>query len=144
MFRVTRRYGFAASHRLHSDRLSEAENARVYGKCNNPYGHGHNYFLEVSARGPADQTTGLAAHLGDLDNLVKREVLAQFDHSNLNLDTDAFRGSVPTTENLAREIARRLKGNWRNAFPGRWPEFEKVRIAETDRNIFEVRADEVE
>ena len=144
MFRVTRRYGFAASHRLHSDRLSEAENARVYGKCNNPYGHGHNYCLEVSARGPADQTTGLAAHLGDLDSLVKHEVLAPFDHRNLNLDTDAFLCSVPTTENLAREIARRLKANWRNAFPGRWPELEKVRIAETDRNIFEVRADEVE
>lgn len=144
MFRVTRRYGFAASHRLHSDRLSEAENARVYGKCNNPYGHGHNYFLEVSARGPVDQTTGLAAHIGDLDNLVKREVLARFDHRNLNLDMDAFRGSVPTTENLAREIARSLKRSWRNAFPGRWPELEKVRIAETDRNIFQVRADEVE
>lgn len=144
MFRVTRRYGFAASHRLHSDRLSEAENARVYGKCNNPYGHGHNYFLEVSARGPADQTTGLAAHLGDLDNLVKREVLAPFDHRNLNLDTDAFLGSVPTTENLAREIACRLKRSWRKTFPGRWPELEKVRIAETDRNIFEVRADEIE
>jgi 6-pyruvoyltetrahydropterin/6-carboxytetrahydropterin synthase len=144
VFRVTRRYGFAASHRLHSDRLSGEENARVYGKCSNPYGHGHNYVLEVSARGPADERTGLAARLGDLDALVQREVLAAFDHRNLNADTDAFRDSVPTTENLALEIGRRLKRSWRAAFPGQWPELHKIRIAETERNIFELRADEIE
>lgn len=144
MFRVTRRYGFAASHRLHSDRLSEEENARVYGKCNNPYGHGHNYSLEVSARGAADEATGLTARLSDLDALVKREVLAPFDHRNLNADTDAFRDAVPTTENLAREIGRRLKRNWHSAFPGEWPKLDKIRIEETGRNIFELRADEIE
>jgi 6-pyruvoyltetrahydropterin/6-carboxytetrahydropterin synthase len=144
VFRVTRRYSFAASHRLHSDRLSEEENARTYGKCNNPYGHGHNYLVEVSARGPAGEETGLAVRLEDLDDLVRREVLAPFDHRNLNADTNAFRGSVPTTENLALEIARRLKRNWRAAFPGEWPKLEKIRIAETDRNIFEMSADEIE
>jgi 6-pyruvoyltetrahydropterin/6-carboxytetrahydropterin synthase len=144
VFRITRRYGFSASHRLHSDRLSEEENARVYGKCNHPYGHGHNYFLEVSARGPADEATGLAARVADLDALVKREVLARFDHRNLNADTDAFRDSVPTTENLALEIGRRLKRNWRSAFPGQWPELDKIRIEETERNIFELGADEIE
>lgn len=144
MFRVTRRYGFAASHRLHSLRLSEEENARIYGKCNNPYGHGHDYFVEVSARGPADETTGLAAPIGALDDLVRREILGPFDHRNLNADTDAFDDCVPTTENLAREIARRLKRGWRSAFPGEWPKLEKVRIAETRRNIFELEADEIE
>ena len=120
------------------------ENQRIYGKCNNPYGHGHNYSIEVSARGPADDSTGLAARIPVLDDLVKREVLAPFDHRNLNLDTDAFRDSVPTTENLAFEIGRRLKRNWSAAFPGEWPKLEKVRIAETERNIFELRVDEIE
>jgi 6-pyruvoyltetrahydropterin/6-carboxytetrahydropterin synthase len=144
MFRVTRRYTLAASHRLHSALLGDEENRRIYGKCNNPYGHGHNYSIEVSARGPADDSTGLAARIPALDSLVKREVLAPFDHRNLNLDSDAFRDIVPTTENLAFEIGRRLKRNWRAVFPGEWPELEKVRIAETERNIFEVRADEIE
>lgn len=144
MFRVTRRYAFAASHRLHSAQLSDEENQRIYGKCNNPYGHGHNYSIEVSARGPADSSTGLAARIPILDDLVKREVLAPFDHRNLNVDTDSFRDSVPTTENLAFEIGRRLKQNWSAAFPGEWPKLEKVRIAETERNIFELRVDEIE
>jgi 6-pyruvoyltetrahydropterin/6-carboxytetrahydropterin synthase len=144
MFRVTRRYAFAASHRLHTAQLSDEENRRIYGKCNNPYGHGHNYELEVSARGPLDAGTGLAAHVGTLDALVKREVLAPFDHRNLNADTDAFRDIAPTTENLAYEIARRLKHNWNSAFPSVWPKLEKIRIVETARNIFELRADEIE
>jgi 6-pyruvoyltetrahydropterin/6-carboxytetrahydropterin synthase len=144
MFRVTRRYAFAASHRLHSAQLTDEENQRIYGKCNNPYGHGHNYSIEVSACGPADDSTGLAARIPVLDDLVRREVLAPFDHRNLNIDTDAFRESVPTTENLAFEIGRRLKRNWRAAFPGEWPKLEKVRIAETERNIFELRVDEIE
>jgi 6-pyruvoyltetrahydropterin/6-carboxytetrahydropterin synthase len=144
VFRVTRRYAFAASHRLHSAQLGDEENRRIYGKCNNPYGHGHNYSIEVSAWGPANDSTGLAARIPALDDLVKREVLTPFDHRNLNIDTDAFRDSVPTTENLAFEIGRRLKRNWRVAFPGEWPKLEKIRIAETERNIFELRADEIE
>jgi 6-pyruvoyltetrahydropterin/6-carboxytetrahydropterin synthase len=144
MFRVTRRYAFAASHRLHSAHLSDEENQRIYGKCNNPYGHGHNYAVEVSARGPADDSSGLAVPIPVLDDLVRREVLMPFDHCNLNVDTGAFCDSVPTTENLAFEIGRRLKRNWSAAFPGEWPKLDKIRIAETDRNIFELRADEIE
>ena len=144
MFRVTRRYAFAASHRLHSAQLSEEENRRIYGKCNNPYGHGHNYAIEVSACGPVDDATGLAARIPVLDDLVKREVLTPFDHCDLNLDTSAFCNSVPTTENLAIEIGRRLKRNWSAAFPGEWPKLDNIRIAETERNIFELRADEIE
>ncbi len=144
MFRVTRRYGFAASHRLHAPQLSEEENRELYGKCNNPYGHGHNYSVEVSAVGPADERTGLAVNLQALDGLVRREVIEPFDHRDLNRDSDAFTGKVATTENLAREICRRLKSGWREAFPGEWPRLEKIRIAETPRNIFEMRADEIE
>lgn len=144
MFRVTRRYGFPASHRLHAPRLSEEENRRLYGKCNNPYGHGHNYTVEVSARGPADPRTGIAVEISRLDSLVQREVLIPFHHRNLNADVNSFADVVPTSENLAVEICRRLKHNWSAAFPGEWPRLEKVRIAETPRNIFEIKADEIE
>jgi len=141
---VTRRYGFAASHRLHAAGLSDEANRQLYGKCNNPYGHGHNYVVEVSARGPVDATTGRAVDTGRLDELVKRQVLASFEHRNLNADVAFFEGVVPTSENLASEICRRLKENWRTAFPGEWPKLDKIRIAETPRNIFEVRADEIQ
>jgi 6-pyruvoyltetrahydropterin/6-carboxytetrahydropterin synthase len=144
VFRVTRRYAFPASHRLHSPRLSEEENRQLYGKCNNPYGHGHNYEVEVSACGPADERTGLAVDTARLDGLVAREVLDPFSHRNLNLDVNSFTAIVPTSENLAVEICRRLKQNWSSAFPGEWPRLEKVRIAETPRNIFEIKADEIE
>ena len=144
MFRVTRRYAFAASHRLHSAELSEEENRQLYGKCNNPYGHGHNYVVEVSVRGPLEGTTGRAVDIAVLDELVGREVVRPFDHRNLNREVAEFAGVVPTSENLAIEICRRLKRNWKQVFPGDWPRLEKIRIGETPRNIFEVRADEIE
>jgi 6-pyruvoyltetrahydropterin/6-carboxytetrahydropterin synthase len=144
MFRVTRRYAFAASHRLHSGQLGEEENRRIYGKCNNPYGHGHNYLIEVSARGPVDEASGLVVNVAKLDELVRRQVLEPFANSNLNIDTDAFQSVVPTSENVAVEIGRRLKRHWSAAFPGDWPKLERIRIAETERNIFELRADEIE
>ena len=138
MIRVTRRYRFSASHRLHAAGLSEAENFEIYGKCNNPYGHGHNYEIEVSARGPVESTSGRAVDCAALDRLVEQQVLQPFDHRNLNAESGAFRDLVPTTENLAHEIYRRLQGNWKTAFPDAWPVLEKIRIAETPRNIFEV------
>jgi 6-pyruvoyltetrahydropterin/6-carboxytetrahydropterin synthase len=144
VFRVTRRYGFAASHRLHSGELSEEENRQLYGKCNNPYGHGHNYVVEVSVRGPLDEATGRAVDTAALDELVRREVVRPFDHHNLNHEIGAFEAVVPTSENLGFEICRRLKQNWKQVFPGEWPKLEKIRIGETPRNIFEVGADEIE
>ena len=143
MFRVTRSYRFAASHRLHAPQLSETENRALYGKCNNPYGHGHNYVLEVTARGPVDDS-GRAVDRGRLDGLVEQQVLAPFSHRNLNVDVNSFAGRVPTSENLAVEIFRRLKENWGAAFPGEWPRLERVRIEETARNIFEVKAHEID
>ena len=144
MFRVTRRYEFAASHRLHSPALSADENRRLYGKCNNPYGHGHNYVVEVSARGPLDEVTGQAVDTGLLDSLVSQQVLGPFAHRNLNVDVDSFALVAPTSENLAADICRRLKDNWSRFFPDEWPRLDRVRIAETARNIFEVEADEIE
>jgi 6-pyruvoyltetrahydropterin/6-carboxytetrahydropterin synthase len=143
VFRVTRTYCFAASHRLHAPQLSDEENRALYGKCNNPYGHGHNYVLEVTARGPADDN-GLALDTARLDGMVEEQVLTPFGHRNLNLDVNSFQGQVPTSENLAVEICRRLKENWPAAFPGEWPKLDGVRIAETARNIFEVKAHEIE
>jgi 6-pyruvoyltetrahydropterin/6-carboxytetrahydropterin synthase len=138
MIGVTRRYRFAASHRLHTPRLSEQENRELYGKCNNPYGHGHNYEVEITVKGPVDPATGRAVDLVELDRLVKAEVLDVFDHRNLNVEIPQFAGTVPTSENLALQLDSRLRARWQTAFPGAWPRLEKIRIAETERNIFEV------
>jgi 6-pyruvoyltetrahydropterin/6-carboxytetrahydropterin synthase len=127
---LTRRYAFAASHRLHSCHLSEAENQQIYGKCNNPYGHGHNYVVEVSVTGAVDPATGMIANLADLDSYVTREVLEPFDHTYLNMDVDVFRNHVPTTENLCVEIFNRLKH-----FAG--ARLTRIRLEETGRNSFE-------
>ena len=138
MIGVTRRYRFAASHRLHTPRLSEEENRQLYGKCNNPYGHGHNYEVEITVQGPVDGVTGRAVDLVELDRLVKAVVLDAFDHRNLNAEIPQFAEIVPTSENLALQLDQRLRARWHTAFPGAWPRLEKIRIAETERNIFEV------
>jgi 6-pyruvoyltetrahydropterin/6-carboxytetrahydropterin synthase len=133
---LTRRYRFAASHRLYTTKLSEEENKRVYGKCSNPYGHGHNYVLEVTMTGPVDSATGMVANLGELDPFVQREVIEPFDQKFLNEEVAEFQGQVATTENVCREIFRRLK-----SFP--WAHLERVRIEETSKNSFEI-TDELE
>ena len=138
MIRVTRRYRFSASHRLHAAGLSESQNRDLFGKCNNPYGHGHNYEIEISARGPVEARSGRAVDLRVLDALVAEQVLRPLDHRNMNTDVAAFNNVVPTTENLGREIYARLQSHWKSAFAAEWPVLEKVRIAETPRNIFEV------
>jgi 6-pyruvoyltetrahydropterin/6-carboxytetrahydropterin synthase len=139
MMHVTRRYRFSASHRLHAPSLSAGENAELYGKCNNPYGHGHNYEIEVSVRGPVEERSGRVMDPRALDQLVEAQVLAPFDLKNLNAECSAFPDDVvPTTENLAREIYRRLLMSWNSVFPGPWPALHKIRIAETPRNFFEV------
>ena len=132
-----RRYHFSASHRLHSVHLSEQENWRVYGKCNNPYGHGHNYIVEVCVSGNVDTATGMIANLADLDSFVEREVLDAFDHKSLNDDVPAFHETVPTTENLCIEIFQRLK-----TFPK--AKLERIRVEETGNNSFEYAGDNSE
>src|ERR1700723_1877030 len=106
---LTRRYDFAASHRLHAPKLSAEENQRIYGKCNSPHGHGHNYALEVTVTGPVDSATGMIANLGELDPFVEQEVIGPFDHKYLNEEIAEFQSLVPTTENVCREIFRRLE-----------------------------------
>jgi 6-pyruvoyltetrahydropterin/6-carboxytetrahydropterin synthase len=138
MIRVTRKYRFSASHRLHSAALSDEQNRVLYGKCDNPYGHGHNYEIAVSARGPLDPLSGRVLDPAVLDRLVEEHVLRPFDHRNLNEEVPEFRVAVPTSENLASEIFRRLHTHWKLAFPTGGPALEKISIAETPRNIFEV------
>ena len=131
-----RRYRFAASHRLHSASLSEQENSRVFGKCNNPFGHGHNYVAEIYFSGDVDPATGMIVNLADLDAFVEREVIEPFDHKSLNKDVAAFRDAVPTTENVCIEIFQRLK-----RFPS--AKLERVRIEETGNNSFEYAGEEL-
>ncbi len=136
--RLTRRYRFSASHRLHSELLSDAENDRIYGKCNNPFGHGHDYLLEVSVRGRLDPDTGRIVDLGMLDDLVAREVIARLEHRNLTEEVEAFRTSVATTENLALEIQRLLRASWDRTFGVQAPALDRIRIEETKRNYIEL------
>ncbi len=131
-----RRYHFSASHRLHSARLSEEENCRVFGKCNNPFGHGHNYVLEVNLSGKVDPETGMIANLAELDDFVEKSVLQALDHKSLNQEVAAFQEKVPTTENLCIEIYRRLQGFSQ-------ARLERVRIEETRNNSFEYAGEEI-
>jgi 6-pyruvoyltetrahydropterin/6-carboxytetrahydropterin synthase len=121
---------FSASHRLHSEDMSDAENAATYGKCNNPHGHGHNYVLEVTVSGPVEEATGMVCNLVDLDGFVQRQVLERFDHENLNLRAE-FADAVPTTENLCSVIYEILQRGFTHAH------LERVRIEETMLNSFE-------
>ncbi len=129
---LTSRYRFAASHRLHTDALTAEQNARLYGKCNNPYGHGHDYVLDVTVEGAPDRH-GQIVNRGALDGLVSGAVLAHLNHRDLNSQVPELAGQVTTTENLARAVERMLESQW--ALPAR---LVRVRIAETARNAFEL------
>jgi 6-pyruvoyltetrahydropterin/6-carboxytetrahydropterin synthase len=124
-----RRYRFAASHRLHSDAFSDQQNRDIYGKCNNPFGHGHNYILDVLLSGQVNGH-GMVCDLAELDEFAKREVVQRFDLANLNRD-EAFKNVVPTTENLCKEIFRAFRAGFSGAY------LERVRVEETQNNYFE-------
>ena len=121
---------FSASHRLHSNDMSSAENVATYGKCNNPYGHGHNYALEVTVSGAVDESTGMVCNLVNLDDFMHHEILERFDHQNLNTLAE-FAQAVPTTENLCAAIYDILQRGFTQAH------LEKVRMEETMMNSFE-------
>lgn len=136
----SRRYRLSASHRLHAPAFDDEHNREVYGKCNNPYGHGHNYFVEVTVAGPVDPDTGFVVDLPKLDALAKRELLDRFDHTHLNADPEFGGDVVPSTENFAmvvehvfREGVAQLGREGRLRLVG-------IRIEETGRNSFELPA----
>jgi 6-pyruvoyltetrahydropterin/6-carboxytetrahydropterin synthase len=127
---LTRRYMFSASHRLHSETMSTEENLATYGKCNNPYGHGHNYALEITVSGQVEEKTGMICNLVDLDDFVTRQILEHFDIQNLNALPE-FAKSIPTSEHLCIVLYEILKRGFKFAH------LEKVRLEETMMNSFE-------
>jgi 6-pyruvoyltetrahydropterin/6-carboxytetrahydropterin synthase len=126
---LSRRYHLSASHRLHSAAFTDEENRAAYGKCNNPYGHGHNYIIEVSLSGPVDPTTGMVCDLAALDAFAQINLIEPFDHQNLNT-LAAFHDQVSTTENFTIEVFRIFK-----TFPN--AKLLRVHIEETSNNSFE-------
>jgi 6-pyruvoyltetrahydropterin/6-carboxytetrahydropterin synthase len=128
---VTRRLQFSAAHRVHNPALSDEENERLFGKCNNPHWHGHNYTLEVSVEGEVDERTGYVMDLAQVKEVATRELVEKMDHRNLNVDVDFMRGTIPTTENIAiacyRILAPRLA-------PAR---LVRVRLWESENNYVE-------
>ncbi|MCW5936329.1 MAG: 6-carboxytetrahydropterin synthase [Fimbriimonadaceae bacterium] len=133
MISITRTYEFAASHRLHVESLSHEENIRLFGKCNNPNGHGHNYVLEVTVTGEPDPLTGMIVDLATLDEVVEREIVGRYDHKNLDQDVPEFAGRNTTSEVVAQMIFDRLKDKLHSRLV-------KVSLFETARNRFEVVA----
>ena len=138
MIAVTRRYRFSASHRLHSPQLSDAENARLYGKCNNPFGHGHDYVLEVTVSGDGNSENGVVVPVPQLDRLVEQEVLHRFAYRDINQDLPEFATQVATTENIASVIAATLQRDWSAYMGDTQAHLSRVHIQETDRNGFEI------
>ena len=126
---LSRRYHFSASHRLHSDAYDAARNMAVFGKCNNPHGHGHNYTVQVTLSGQVNPATGMVCDLGELDAYAQTNLLARFDHANLNT-LNCFSDNVSTTENLSIEIYRIFQD-----FPS--ARLERVHVEETSNNSFD-------
>ena len=130
---LNRRYQFSASHRLHTQALGAEGNRALYGKCNNPFGHGHNYTVQVTLAGTVDPATGMLVNLADLDAFAERELLERFDLRNLNEDA-AFALTVPSTENLCFEVWRTFE-----RFLAMHPTLvlKRVRLEETGNNAFD-------
>jgi 6-pyruvoyltetrahydropterin/6-carboxytetrahydropterin synthase len=126
---LTRRYHFSASHRLHADALSEDQNRDTFGKCNNPFGHGHNYVAAVTFSGPVDPMTGMVCNLADLDAYAQEHVLSRFDHTNLNT-LGLFAELVPTTEYFAVALHRIFA-----RFP--YVRLDHIHVEETGNNSFD-------
>jgi len=132
---VTRHLHFSAAHRLHTDTLSDVENVTLYGQCNNPLGHGHNYELEVTIKGEPDPVTGMVIDLKDLRDIVQKYIIEKVDHKHLNFDVDFMRGIVPTAENIVVAFWRQLV----DKFPS--GELYELKLYETPRNMASFRGE---
>lgn len=133
---VTARLTFSAAHRLHNPDRDAEWNRRIYDKCDNPAGHGHNYALEVSVRGPIDPETGMVIDLKTLKDIMRERVIDRVDHTNLNEDVDFLRGVIPTAENLARCFWQQLAPAIPNG------ELYEIALQETERNSVRYRGEE--
>lgn len=135
MIYVTRRATFSASHRLHNPELSDEENLRLFGKCNNPNGHGHNYTLEVVVAGEINPYTGYVIDLKELKGIIIEHVLRKVDHKNLNLDVDFLKDKIPSAENIAIGIWEQLVDKLPTG------ELYSVKIYETENNYVEYKGE---
>ena len=132
---VTVRQNFNAGHRLHNPKLSDDDNRKLYGKCNNPSGHGHNYVLEVTLKGDVDPEVGAFVNADEVRKWLWRDVLEEIDHHNLNSDVGFMRGIIPTSENLARVLFEQLR-------TGEFGQYlDEVRVYESDNNSAAFRAE---
>ncbi len=144
MTTLTRRYRFSASHRLCAPGLSDERNREIFGKCANPFGHGHNYYLEVSVEGEPDPVTGMLVRRDALDRWVRETVLDRLDHRHLNAELAEFRTLVPTSENVLIVAEAWLRESWSEHFSGRAARLAALRLEETPRNSFRVAPGEQE
>lgn len=137
MVSITRKFHFSASHRLYDPALRDEENERIYGKCSNPNGHGHNYILEITVTGEIIPEIGYVMDLKKLRNIVNEVVIEKIDHKNLNLDVDFMKGIIPTAENIAvciwNELEFKITDFNRKLY--------SVKLSETDNNIVEYKGD---
>ncbi|MFB5087016.1 6-carboxytetrahydropterin synthase [Psychrobacillus sp. PGGUH221] len=129
MVSLTRKYHFCAAHRLHSNKLTKEENLNIFGKCNNPFGHGHNYYLDVTLSGEPNPITGMIVDLARLDDIVETQVLNKLDHKHLNLDVEEFKDLNPTSEVVVQVIYDMLSPHL--------PNLQKTGLWETEKNFFE-------
>ena len=129
---ITRRATFAAAHILCRPEWTEERNREVFGLCTND--HGHNYVIEVTIRGPVDESTGMVINLKQIDGILRRELIDAVDHRHLNRDVDFLKGIIPTAENIAQAAFHRLAPHFRPA------ELVKVRLVESENNSAEVTA----
>jgi 6-pyruvoyltetrahydropterin/6-carboxytetrahydropterin synthase len=132
---ITRKFHFSASHRLYKKELSDADNEKLFGKCSNPNGHGHNYVLEITVTGNTNPDTGFVMDLKDLKELVNLNVIDKVDHKNFNLDVEFMKDTIPTSENIAigiwNQIENKINNNFRKLY--------SVKLYETVNNIVEYR-----
>ena len=130
---LTRKASFSASHRMHNPELSDQENREIYGKCNNPNGHGHNYTLEVTVKGEIDLRTGMVMSLSDLKRVIKEAIIEPLDHRNLNLDVPVMQGINPTAENLVVVFWNQLEQRLPAAA------LVEIKLHETENNVVTYR-----
>ena len=123
---ITRKVRFSAAHRYHRDEWSDEKNRAVFGPCNNPFGHGHNYELAVTLTGPLDPRTGMVINLREVDSILHQEIVARFDHRHINHEVEGFEDLVPTTENIVLHIWDRLEP----VFTDRGVTLRRVRVYE--------------
>lgn len=137
MIYITKKFHFSASHRLFKPELSDEENEKVFGKCSNPNGHGHNYILEVTVAGEPDSSNGYVMDLSLLKKIVEENLIEKVDHKNFNLDVDFMKGIIPTSENIVNQfwnvIEKKISNDKRKLY--------SVKLFETENNIVEIKKD---